>query len=57
MSKENEIGHCPKCGTKDIRYGEIEPLHSEIYQKCRCNKCGCEFDEIYTFSHQEIEQK
>ena len=43
---------CPKCGSKDIEYGSYE-YDDEIWQPQACNKCGFNWQAVYTFSHNE----
>ena len=40
-------GHCPKCGSDDINYGESELSGESIYYEADCNECGSMLHEWY----------
>jgi hypothetical protein len=48
-------GHCPQCGaTLDRIEWDILEAQSPPYQQGLCQKCGCEFTEVYKYSHTEV---
>ena len=40
-------GHCPKCGSADLNYGESELSGESIYYEADCNECGSMLHEWY----------
>jgi len=48
--------NCPQCGAgdDDISWDILE-ADSSPSQKAFCNKCGCEFTEVYKYSHTEVD--
>jgi hypothetical protein len=46
------FNHCPKCnaGDEDIEWGSKEQDGTSAWQEAVCNKCGCEFHEVYEYS-------
>jgi len=61
MSKAEEpkkcFNHCPKCnaGENDIAWGDKDWSDESAWQNATCNKCGCEFSEVYTYCCTEID--
>ena len=45
--------HCPKCDSTDVNYDSIE-VGDVLYYPARCESCGCNFREYYTYSDTEI---
>jgi hypothetical protein len=41
---------CPQCGSKDIKWGHLEP-DDPPYQKADCKVCGCEFKEVLKYEY------
>lgn len=39
---------CPKCGSYDVDYGDLEVMDNEVEQTASCDECGCEWVEIYS---------
>lgn len=51
---KEEPGFCPKCGSDQVNFGDVE-FHSDTsYQDCGCNDCGCRWNEIYKFCRKEV---
>ena len=50
------LSHCPQCGAgiHRISWGGYEWLADTALQSATCILCGCEFNEIYKYSHSEI---
>ena len=48
---------CPKCGALEsqITWGDKEWQANCASQKATCNKCGCEFEEVYEYKFTEYE--
>ena len=49
---------CPNCGAHeedDILWGDKEWGGESAWQNGTCNKCGCEFTEVYGYCHTEID--
>ena len=46
------FNHCPKCNAPedDIEWGSKEQDGTSSWQEAVCNKCGCEFHEVYEYS-------
>jgi len=46
------FNHCPKCnaGEDEIEWGSRESDGTSTWQEAVCNKCGCEFHEVYEYS-------
>ena len=40
-------GHCPKCGSADLNYGESELSGESIYYEADCNECKSFLHEWY----------
>lgn len=38
---EEEPGFCPKCGSDQVNFGDVEFQSDISYQDCGCNDCGC----------------
>lgn len=45
MMKKTELGVCPKCGSDDIEYLDMDYEDELIIHKCVCNKCELVFSE------------
>lgn len=54
---------CPKCGATDpnIAWGDKDWKATQAWQDARqnatCLKCGCDFEEVYTYTHTEYREK
>ena len=49
---------CPKCGETDpyINWGnKKEWMGDRGWQNATCQKCGCEFSEVYIYAFSEID--
>ncbi len=46
------FNHCPKCnaGEEDIEWGSRESDGTTTWQEAVCNKCDCEFQEVYEYT-------
>lgn len=57
LNQKKCFNHCPQCDAeeKDIEWGDKEWLHRTAVQGATCNKCGCEFEEVYTYSYSECD--
>ena len=55
--KQRCFNHCPNCESRElyIKWGNKEWLDKEAYQEAICQKCGCEFREVYEYSQTIIE--
>lgn len=55
---DSNPGVCPKCGSRDIEYKDIDLCQGTLTQECCCNECGCRWAEYfnYTFDHKEISE-
>lgn len=42
---KTEMGTCPKCGSDDIEYLDMDYEDSLIIHKCMCNECELVFHE------------
>lgn len=51
---EEEPGFCPKCGSDQVNFGDVEFQSDISYQDCGCNDCGCRWNEIYKFCRKEV---
>ena len=51
------FNYCPKCnaGDPDIAWGDKDWAATGAWQNATCQKCGCEFTEVYEYSHTEID--
>ncbi len=47
-------GFCPKCGSRNVNFGDVEFGDRENYQDCGCPDCGCRWNEYYSFCKKEI---
>lgn len=56
-NKQRCFNHCPKCNAVflDIEWGDKDCSGTTSWQIATCKKCGCEFTEIYKYSHTEID--
>ncbi|RKX99125.1 MAG: hypothetical protein DRP55_07750 [Spirochaetes bacterium] len=54
----NCFNYCPKCnaGENDIEWGDKEWGGNSAWQDATCNKCGCEFQEVYEYKFTEIKE-
>ena len=50
----NNCGRCPKCGSENIEFGDIDMEKESCFQHCICQDCGIEFGEVYKFVEQVI---
>lgn len=46
---------CPKCQSKNLDYGVMEPEDEMIKQPVKCNECGHEF-EIFAIPEWHVRQ-
>lgn len=37
---DSKPGVCPKCGSRDVDYMDIDLCQGTLTQECRCNECG-----------------
>lgn len=51
---KNMAGHCPKCGSKNVNFGDINFRETTNYQRCVCSDCQCVWNELYKFYGKEI---
>ena len=51
---KEESGFCPECGSERVDVGDVEFQSDISYQDCRCNDCGCRWNEIYKFCRKEV---
>jgi len=51
------FNHCPKCGATetDINWHCHDWGDITAWQGATCNKCGCEFKEVYEYAYSEID--
>jgi len=49
--------HCPYCGSDDIEGGHAEYDDNYSWRPVKCNKCGEEWDDIYTLSGIDFKAK
>lgn len=56
--KYDAPGVCPKCGSRDVDYMDIDLCQGTLTQECSCNECGCRWAEYFncTFDHKEISE-
>ena len=55
---ETKFGVCPVCGEfEEIEFGDIDIIDETCYQRCHCQKCNTDFDDIYKFTGQRIVEK
>jgi len=49
----NKAGVCPKCGSENLDYEELEfgNFSNTIFYPFTCNKCGCEGREWYELEY------
>lgn len=53
--EDTKYGVCPVCGEfEHIEYGDIDCIDDKCYQRCHCQKCNTDFDDIYEFKGQRI---
>lgn len=50
-------GICPKCGSENVDFGDVEYQDNINWQDCKCKDCGCYWDEIYKFQKKEIRNR
>ena len=54
--EDNPFPRCPKCGeAKDVEGGRFQADGNTAWQPITCNKCGCEYTEIYRYDSTEIQ--
>lgn len=55
---DSKPGVCPKCGSRDVDYMDIDLCQGTLTQECYCNECRCRWAEYfnYTFDHKEISE-
>jgi len=51
------FNHCPKCDATDpnIEWHCKDWGDTTAWQNATCNKCGCEFTEVYEYVYSEID--
>ena len=51
------FNHCPKCNATDpdIEWHCKDWGDTTAWQNATCNKCGCEFTEVYEYVFSEID--
>lgn len=58
MSKTTQRGICPKCGSDNIIYGDLDSIYTkwddQIYYKFTCDNCNITGKEWYTISFIEM---
>ena len=56
--KQRCFNRCPNCGSRENHneWGDKEWLEKEAYQEAICERCGCEFREVYEYSQTIIEK-
>jgi len=56
--QRNCFNHCPKCDATNpnIEWREKEWSGLSAWQNATCNKCGCEFWEVYEYKISEIDK-
>ena len=56
-SQKECVNHCPKCdaGENYIDWGEKDWSDETGWQNANCNRCGCDFSEVYVYSFSEID--
>lgn len=54
--KQKCFNHCPNCNAPetDIEWGCYNWSEKHAHQNAICQKCGCEFREVYEYSQTEI---
>ena len=52
------FNYCPKCGATDpdIEWGDKDWSGKQGWQNATCQKCGCEFTEVYEYVFSEIDE-
>ena len=52
------VNHCPKCGAGEleVEWGKRAWSDYRAYINATCQKCGCEFTEVYLYAFTEIDQ-
>lgn len=53
MESKNCLGHCPKCGSDNLEYGNTELSGESIAYEFECRECGCEGEEWYNLTYAE----
>jgi predicted RNA-binding Zn-ribbon protein involved in translation (DUF1610 family) len=58
LTKENIImriasQNCLNCGSKDITADYLNCDEVSAWRTIECNECGFQWNEVYTFSHNE----
>jgi predicted RNA-binding Zn-ribbon protein involved in translation (DUF1610 family) len=49
--------HCPKCGSEEITAGDYDFDGRHARSEVVCDKCGAEWQDIYTLTEVEIISK
>jgi hypothetical protein len=49
--KKTELGVCPKCGSDDIEYLELNYEGEYVIHECLCNDCDFGFQEYERLSY------
>ena len=47
-------GFCPKCGSRNVNFSDVEFGDRKNYQDCGCQECGCRWNEYYSFVKKEL---
>lgn len=51
-------GICPVCGEDErIEFETVDVNYENCFQRCKCTKCGTEFDEVFEYAGQKIIKK